>query len=220
MSQPPNDHTSTHDGTSPPPAKRIRLGSLPSPSVNCPKSPVDVPPPILSLQQPSVASQVPFSTTMDLSSDEEDSLGAPNHSDHCSTDLVTDRLGREQYPIDRSSFAHSLLLTHSGEVYGWGDNGGDKVLYHGPLYFLSPIKLSLSDIVAISAGSDHSFALSSEGKLYGWGDNTHGQINTATSSLHCHVITWSAKSMSQKYPRILFPVQCWRDLLVHFQLLK
>ncbi|KAL0207882.1 hypothetical protein P9112_010469 [Eukaryota sp. TZLM1-RC] len=92
-------------------------------------------------------------------------------------------------PIDREVGVHSisvglgysLLLTYSGEVYGWGDNFNDKVLYNGPGGIISPIKLPLTNIVAISAGRNHSLALSSAGKLYGWGSNNHHQINNSTS---------------------------------------
>ncbi|KAL0207865.1 hypothetical protein P9112_010452 [Eukaryota sp. TZLM1-RC] len=78
---------------------------------------------------------------------------------------------------------HSLLLTYSGEVYGWGDNDYGQVLYNGSSSINFPIKLPLTNIVSISAGRNHSLALSSEGKLYGWGSNNHHQINNSTSRL-------------------------------------
>ncbi|KAL0204872.1 hypothetical protein P9112_000179 [Eukaryota sp. TZLM1-RC] len=90
-------------------------------------------------------------------------------------------------PIDRkagvkcisNSFRHTLLLTYSGEVYGWGDNEEGQVLCNGAtiIKLISPIKLPLTNIVTISAGDCHSLALSSEGKLYGWGRNGDQQIN-------------------------------------------
>ncbi|KAL0226598.1 hypothetical protein P9112_013922 [Eukaryota sp. TZLM1-RC] len=80
-------------------------------------------------------------------------------------------------------YGHTLLLTHSGEVYGWGDNEEGQVLYDGPSNVLSPIKLPLTDIVSISAGYCHSLALSSVGKLFGWGFNEDNQLNISEKTL-------------------------------------
>ncbi|KAL0204875.1 hypothetical protein P9112_000182 [Eukaryota sp. TZLM1-RC] len=88
-------------------------------------------------------------------------------------------------PIDRAAGVkvisrgrgHAILLTYSGEVYGWEDNPSGQVFYNGPKKLKSPIKLPLTNIVTISAGDCHSLALSSEGKLYGWGRNDDQQIN-------------------------------------------
>ncbi|KAL0206479.1 hypothetical protein P9112_001786 [Eukaryota sp. TZLM1-RC] len=80
-----------------------------------------------------------------------------------------------------SGIDHHLLLTYSGEVYGWGWNVSGHVFYNGPKTIKSPIKLPLYDIITISAGYDHSLALSSDGKLYGWGRNGNNQINMSSS---------------------------------------
>ncbi|KAL0205391.1 hypothetical protein P9112_000698 [Eukaryota sp. TZLM1-RC] len=71
---------------------------------------------------------------------------------------------------------HCLLVTYSGEVYGWGDNCWGQVLYSGPRSITSPVKLPLYNIVTISAGHEFSLALTSEGKLFGWGSNQFNQI--------------------------------------------
>ncbi|KAL0207012.1 hypothetical protein P9112_012723 [Eukaryota sp. TZLM1-RC] len=76
---------------------------------------------------------------------------------------------------------HTLLLTLSGEVYGWGDNDYDQVLYQGPETIQSPIKLPLTNVASISTGVTHSFALSSEGKLFGWGWNGSNLISMSSS---------------------------------------
>ncbi|KAL0209785.1 hypothetical protein P9112_009869 [Eukaryota sp. TZLM1-RC] len=78
---------------------------------------------------------------------------------------------------------HTLLLTYSGDVYGWGDNDIGQVLSHGPDAIAIPVKLPLSNIVTISAGWNHSLALSSEGSLYGWGRNFSWEINMSRSQL-------------------------------------
>ncbi|KAL0213834.1 hypothetical protein P9112_006018 [Eukaryota sp. TZLM1-RC] len=63
-----------------------------------------------------------------------------------------------------------FLLTHSGEVYAWGDNDKGPVLYDGPDYIKSPVKFSLNHVVTISAKGSSSLALRSDGNLYigGW----------------------------------------------------
>ncbi|KAL0219282.1 hypothetical protein P9112_004935 [Eukaryota sp. TZLM1-RC] len=73
-------------------------------------------------------------------------------------------------------FAHTLLLTSSGEVYGWGCNAHGQVIYNGPTTIILPIKLPITSITSISAGNDHSLAFSSQGQLYGWGSNEDNQI--------------------------------------------
>ncbi|KAL0226116.1 hypothetical protein P9112_013440 [Eukaryota sp. TZLM1-RC] len=78
-----------------------------------------------------------------------------------------------------SCYGHTLLLTYSGEVYGWGDNDYGQVLYSGREAIKSPIKLPLTNIISISAGVHRSLALSSKGKLYGWGWNRFYQINNS-----------------------------------------
>ncbi|KAL0215225.1 hypothetical protein P9112_007409 [Eukaryota sp. TZLM1-RC] len=78
-----------------------------------------------------------------------------------------------------SDHYHTLLLTYSGEVYGWGYNYKGQVLFKGPELVKTKIKL-LNDFVSVSAGHDHSLAISSEGKLYSWGSNSSCQINKSS----------------------------------------
>ncbi|KAL0214180.1 hypothetical protein P9112_006364 [Eukaryota sp. TZLM1-RC] len=92
-------------------------------------------------------------------------------------------------PIDRklgveaifSCDSHTLLLTYSGEVYGWGWNYVNQIIHKRLLTIKSPIKLPIHDIVTISAGHFHSLALSSDGKLYGWGETRFYQTNMSSS---------------------------------------
>ncbi|KAL0226566.1 hypothetical protein P9112_013890 [Eukaryota sp. TZLM1-RC] len=72
---------------------------------------------------------------------------------------------------------HTLLLTESDMVYGWGSNFQGQVLFNGPRTINLPTKLST--FVTISTTFGHSLALSSDGKLYGWGSNTYNQIDIA-----------------------------------------
>ncbi|KAL0208916.1 hypothetical protein P9112_011503 [Eukaryota sp. TZLM1-RC] len=61
---------------------------------------------------------------------------------------------------------HNLLLSYSGEVYGWGYSADWQVLGCQVWINKSPVRLPLTNIV-LSAGHLHSFALYSDGKLYG-----------------------------------------------------
>jgi alpha-tubulin suppressor-like RCC1 family protein len=74
---------------------------------------------------------------------------------------------------------HSIGLTQSGEVYGWGCNeleiSGGKNEYR---YELTPIKVNAFNnekIVMISCGFVYSMALTESGRVYSWGDNSCGQ---------------------------------------------
>jgi len=79
---------------------------------------------------------------------------------------------------------HSLVVTEStvspaptsaGLVYAFGLNS-DLQLGDGKRANLSkPLKLGLSNIGSVAAGTTHSFALDSNGKLFAWGDNTYSQ---------------------------------------------
>ncbi|KAL0209804.1 hypothetical protein P9112_009888 [Eukaryota sp. TZLM1-RC] len=107
-----------------------------------------------------------------------------NSSAGRSADLNSDRSERlVGIKYISCSHSHTLLLTYSGDVYGWGDNGKGQVLSHGPDVITIPVKLPLSNIVTITAGCHHSLALSSEGSLYGWGSNKDSRINMPCSQL-------------------------------------
>jgi len=80
---------------------------------------------------------------------------------------------------------HSLALKSDGTVWAWGWN------YHGQVGDgnsgagadkSTPFKISsLTDVVAISAGSGHSLALKSDGTVWAWGANTNGQLGDGTN---------------------------------------
>ncbi|KAL0215117.1 hypothetical protein P9112_007301 [Eukaryota sp. TZLM1-RC] len=106
-----------------------------------------------------------------------ESLPSQSHPSLSSTTL-TNNIDREDgVEYISINLGHTLLLTCSGEVYGWGLNDKGQVLYNGPQTIKSPIKLPLTNVVTISAGFSHSLVLTSEGKLYGWGNNEFNQIN-------------------------------------------
>jgi alpha-tubulin suppressor-like RCC1 family protein len=81
---------------------------------------------------------------------------------------------------------HSLALTATGEVWGWGYNHRGQVGVGAVAKQLTPVKVSgLPTIKAIAAGCTHSMALDSAGYVWTWGYNVYGQLgngNTTSSS--------------------------------------
>jgi alpha-tubulin suppressor-like RCC1 family protein len=75
---------------------------------------------------------------------------------------------------------HSLALTESGKVYGWGGNrfgqvgdGTRRASVSKPVQILS---LPEGDhVVSLKAGHDYSLALTKQGVLYAWGSNFFAQ---------------------------------------------
>jgi len=88
----------------------------------------------------------------------------------------------------------SYALESSGYVWAWGDGYLGK-LGQGPSDledYDTPVKVKdqsgqdfLSNIVAISAGSDHVLALDKDGYVWGWGDNLYGQLGVGDSYYYC-----------------------------------
>ena len=78
---------------------------------------------------------------------------------------------------------HSLVLTSTGTVLGWGYNSYGQV---GDGTVTTPRKLpvavsSLTGAAAIVAGNDHSLSLKSDGTVAGWGYNGNGQVGDGTT---------------------------------------
>uniref|UniRef100_A0A1I7XCX1 BTB domain-containing protein n=1 Tax=Heterorhabditis bacteriophora TaxID=37862 RepID=A0A1I7XCX1_HETBA len=74
----------------------------------------------------------------------------------------------------------TMVLTESGDVYGWGYNGNGQIgtgnlsNQHSPFFLESLAKTAV--ITQIVCGYAHSLALSDEGNLYVWGSNSCGQL--------------------------------------------
>ncbi|KAL0207979.1 hypothetical protein P9112_010566 [Eukaryota sp. TZLM1-RC] len=124
------------------------------------------------------------SDCVDLLNHEIDVVNSPTIPTNCdSTSSIpyfadqSERMLGVKRIVSHLQCSHSLLLTYSGDVYGWGNNNRSQVVYNGPREILVPVKLPLNDIISISTGFDHSLALSSEGNIFGWGRNTCKQIN-------------------------------------------
>jgi alpha-tubulin suppressor-like RCC1 family protein len=90
---------------------------------------------------------------------------------------------------------HSLALTSTGQVYGWGANtdgqlgNGSTTSSDQPVLAQAPTGVSLT---AIAAGTGHSLALSSGGVAYSWGFNGSGQLGDGTTT---DSLTMTAVSM-------------------------
>jgi hypothetical protein len=75
--------------------------------------------------------------------------------------------GSYNRPKIRAGSVHSLALTNTGKITGWGSN----------TYGQLDIPRSLSGVTAIATGLRHSVALTNTGKLTAWGQNLFGQLN-------------------------------------------
>ena len=78
---------------------------------------------------------------------------------------------------------HSLALTKQGDVWGWGQNSYGQ-LGSGDLNTqVIPVQAhkTLSNIIAIEAGSIHSMALDADGGVWTWGRNFYGELGDGGS---------------------------------------
>jgi alpha-tubulin suppressor-like RCC1 family protein len=78
-------------------------------------------------------------------------------------------------------YLHSLALTESGRVFGWGDNQFGQ-LGVDVEYSIEPIIIELNDlkIQKISCGPNHSLLLSCDGDIYAFGGNYYGEVGNGT----------------------------------------
>ena len=77
---------------------------------------------------------------------------------------------------------HSLLLTGTNELWGWGKNVNGQLGVTTQTNFNKPVKVQTDDfpedirIIQIAAGETHSLALLENGQVWAWGDNSRGQL--------------------------------------------
>jgi alpha-tubulin suppressor-like RCC1 family protein len=77
---------------------------------------------------------------------------------------------------------HSLALTESGHVFGWGDNYLAQLGVINVEHSSEPIIIELNDlkIKKISCGAYYSLLLSCDGDIYAFGSNRGGEIGNGT----------------------------------------
>lgn len=112
-------------------------------------------------------------------------LGDGSTTDHLDTPVQVSNLAG--ITAIAAGVNHSLALKGDGTVWAWGMNaagelgdgtGGDRTLNHNSDV---PVQVSnLTDITAITAGSDHSLALKGDGTVWAWGYNEFGQLGDGT----------------------------------------
>jgi alpha-tubulin suppressor-like RCC1 family protein len=80
--------------------------------------------------------------------------------------------------------SHSLALSSTGEVFGWGGNGSGQVGNGTQATANVPVLISgLTDVVGIAAGDTHSLAWTASGALYAWGGNGNSQLGDGTTTM-------------------------------------
>ncbi len=87
-----------------------------------------------------------------------------------------------------AGYGHCLALLSNGTVRAWGWNSGGELGIGNTVNQSTPQQIpasSLSNVVAVSAGSNHSMALLSNGTVKTWGVNQYGELgigNTVNQS--------------------------------------
>ncbi len=80
---------------------------------------------------------------------------------------------------------HSLALSSTGVVYGWGANDrgqlgdGTTVPAATPVAVTPPVGVTFT---AVAAGTGHSLALGSDGQVYSWGFGASGQLGNGATA--------------------------------------
>lgn len=83
--------------------------------------------------------------------------------------------------------SHTIVLKSDGTVWSWGINFdgrlGDSTTINrnAPVQVMGPTGM-LTDVTAVSAGTNHSVALKSDGTVWSWGSNTYGRLGDGTTT--------------------------------------
>jgi alpha-tubulin suppressor-like RCC1 family protein len=87
--------------------------------------------------------------------------------------ICSPRIISEKFFIKKiiTSHAHSMILTNTGEIYGWGQNCHNQLnldSMHKDIKL--PRKLNFTDINKLVGGNHYSIALSTSNELFSWGE--------------------------------------------------
>jgi alpha-tubulin suppressor-like RCC1 family protein len=82
---------------------------------------------------------------------------------------------------------HSLALSSTGLVYGWGLNSNVQLGLGDTTQRTTPVAitaggLSGKNVISIGAGGGHSVALADDGTVWAWGHGLYGQIGNGTTT--------------------------------------
>jgi len=77
-----------------------------------------------------------------------------------------------------------LAVKSDGTAWGWGDDIYGQLGDGGACgkSCLTPTKVALGNVAAVSAGYTHTLGIASDGTSYGWGDNSQGELGNGTAT--------------------------------------
>lgn len=79
-----------------------------------------------------------------------------------------------------ASGEHTIALTRTGKLYGWGNNADHQISSANTLHIVSPIAIpGIESVKKVAVGENFTLALTQNGSLYFWG-NTLSEEITAT----------------------------------------
>lgn len=71
--------------------------------------------------------------------------------------------------------SHTVAVTTTGDVFGWGANQSQQLLLQGTTNIPRPLLVGLK-VRGISCGAGHTICVTEEGVVYGWGLARNGQL--------------------------------------------
>jgi len=78
---------------------------------------------------------------------------------------------------------YTVALKADGTIWAWGYNGSGELGDGTTSTSYTPVQVvvDLTDVTAVSAGSQHAVALKADGAVWAWGSNGNGQIGDGTT---------------------------------------